>query len=267
MKIHTLIKILLIVSVVALIGCSSDDSTSTVEVFSDGSEYATALPGPKVKRISETVYSPNQSTNVINFNYNSNGVLLNIVSPQYKMGFNYEGNKIVKAIIERNGSADEQSFFLYESDLLIKIIDGNVINKYTYQNGVLHSFEQGYGSEENYDLALETEFIFNGGNISETITTTHYGAPQTSKRTYTSYDTKNSPYKNMNPVMKHILGTQTFQPMSENNYLTSDYYSSINTDTPVVDNYEITYNNDDYPILIKKVSYGSVVSEIKILYQ
>ena len=103
-------------------------------------------------------------------------------------------------------------------------------------------------------VSSETFGYDTNNNIVTIFKTTTYGSTNTSKYTYT-FDTKNSPFKNMNPYLKIFVGSAGLDVKSINNRLNSFKYDTVSSNTPIPNSsFQIIYNSNDYPVDIKQYS-------------
>ena len=77
--------------------------------------------------------------------------------------------------------------------------------------------------------------------------------------------------KNMNPYLKYLMTFETCDIISQNNTLKGFSYDAVNSsEATLFRDFEITYDQDDYPTIIKKHNiYGSevvLISEMTITY-
>lgn len=253
--------LLVIVTLSISISCSSDDSGSTLPTD--------AL---LIKKITEVLIADEMELTT-NFVYENN-VLVSTYGENHKTELIYNGDKVVliKNFDTNSGVVTSQTTIVYNGNLIDYTLSGEDADEktqYYYTNGILSKKEYGYIGNNNEFIVVETqEYFFNGLNISEIITNGNFGgSPYSSKKKY-SYDTKNCPSKFMNKYLKLLFSPVGFKSINQNNYLTEETYSPVNSTNPSTQTYEIIYNDKDYPTEIKEYSANNTLhSIIKIEYQ
>jgi hypothetical protein len=82
-------------------------------------------------------------------------------------------------------------------------------------------------------------------------------------------DDKHNPFRDMNPVVRQLLGVEGILPHSANNPVSSAYYTPASSTVPSETfTYEIIYNANDFPTsIIGTNSQGELVFQTFIEYQ
>ncbi len=257
-------KIALFLFAPILFACSSDDSTTNPET------YESVL----ISKITETVYYSNtESTSVTNFNYASEK-LASITSGDLnnKIEFIYEGDKIVKANQINNNTIVGFNTLTYEGNNLKSIIQSNNSNKteYTYSNNTLNTEVYSSLYDGAWTQMDKKTYTFVNGNTTQIINhMTNTGINLVSKSTYT-FDSKNNPMRDMNPVIRLLLSFEGFSPLNLNNEISQKSFNSLEATTPSEEySYDIIYNSSDFPTQIIRKATGSTdpISKTVIEYQ
>ena len=243
-----IIKILVIVFL--NFSCSNNDTD----------EISTVAPPNSIKKFTEKEYI-NGVLNINNnreyfFNY-ENSVLKYIIDGNNKTEITYDGIKVSKITYYVNNVVNSENFFTYEGNLLKTVVSDDNENKseFAYSNGKL--FEKANFTFDGtiwLPVSSETFGYDTNNNIVTIIKTTTYGSTNTSKNTYT-FDTKNSPFKNMNPYLRIFVGSVGLDVKSINNRLNSFKYDTVSSNTSIPNSsFQIIYNTNDYPVDIKQYS-------------
>ena len=241
-------RVVLLTFVVGLnFSCSSDDTNENGETVS---------LSKTIKKYSEKVYYNQQIDYqfTANFNY-SEGKLVSISDAQDVLEFHYNSNKISQIKKYSNNQLVSTNYLNYEGSLLNSIVnDSNDEKKIlTYNNGTLSLVKNQHLENSNWITDSEKQYTFLTNNIQQIITV-NYSFSSSYKSTF-EYDAKNNPMKMMNPYLKFILQYETCDFISSNNILKRYSYSDVNDSTGTLSyEYEITYDVDNYPVLIKKYS-------------
>jgi uncharacterized protein YkuJ len=244
---------------------------------SNDNESKDTIPDQKsilIKKITETVYYSTESeTSTSEFVYEKN-ILKSVTSGTgNKSEFEYSGDKITKINYFKNGIASGFMTFNYTGDLLSSTLSGadqDEKTEYFYSNGNLVSEISGYFDNDTYIVQNETSYTFDQAkNITEEIKTSSlFGSPTTSKNKY-FYDTKHHPMKFMNKYYRLVFELEGFDGKSANNVISRENYYPVTAETPTYFTYEILYNDDNFPIEIKKIAKqnNSLISKTVIEYQ
>lgn len=263
MRKSLLIKILNILSIVLFASCSNNESDKDT------------IPNEKsilIKKITETVYYSDESdTNVLEFFYEKD-VLKNVVSGQYKSEFVYDGEKISKVNYFKDGLASGFTTFYYSGDFLSYTLSGEnqeEKTEYSYINGILASQKSGYFNGANYKVQEELSYSFDQAkNITEIKSKSSMFGSETISRSNYHYDNKNHPMKFMNKYYRLVFELEGFDGIAANNVLSREYYYPVTSESPSYSNYEIIYNDDSFPVEIKKFSKtNTLISKTIIEYQ
>lgn len=243
-------KFILLFSASLIFACSSDDSTINSETDE------TVL----VSKITQSVYYSNsENTSVTNFNYASEK-LVSISSDNMnnRLEFVYEGDKIVKANQINNNTIVGFNTLSYEGNNLKSILQSNNSNKteYTYSNNILNSEIYSSFYDGVWTQMDKKTYTFVNGNTTQIIHhMTNTGINLISKSTYT-FDSKNNPMRDMDPVIKLLLSFEGFSPLNSNNEISQKSFNNLQATTPSEEySYDIIYNSDNFPIqIIRKVA-------------
>ena len=218
-----------------------------------------APPQNSIKKFTEKSYYNGtvNSDRVYLHNY-ENSVLKYITDGNNKVEIVYEGAKVSKIMYYTNDVLTHENFFLYEGNLLKTVIsdDNEDKTEYTYSNGKLSETASYTNNGTSWFPIVAKTFAYDTtNNIVTVITTNSYnGTTNSSKNTYL-FDTKNNPFKSMNPYLRQFVGSAGLDVVSINNRLTSSRYSSLSSTTPIPNsNYQVIYNSNDYPLDIKQYS-------------
>ncbi|WP_269233790.1 hypothetical protein [Flavobacterium flavigenum] len=265
MRKSVLIKSLCVFCVVLFISCSNDD---------DGKDNTSNEKSVLIKKITETVYYSGESdTSIMDFVY-ENGVLKSVTTnTRYKTEFVYDGEKISKLNYFRDNVASGSAVFHYNGDFLSYIYsEGNPDEKteYSYVNGVLATEKIGYIDENKFIIQSELSISYDKTkNITQIINKSSFtGSEIISKENY-FYDNKNNPMKFMNKYYRMVFISEGFSGQTTNNLVSRESYYPITNEVPKYYINDIVYNNDNFPIEIKKISKESnnVISKTVIEYQ
>ena len=265
MRKSVLIKSLCVFCVALLMSCSNDDG---------GKDTTSNEKSVLIKKITETVYYSGESdTSIMDFIY-ENEVLKSVTTnTRYRSEFEYIGNKINKVNYFRDDTASGFTTFYYNGDLLNYTLSGinqDEKTEYFYVNGILTTEKSGYFDEGKYIIFQELSYTFDPSkNITELRNkSSMYGSETISKSKY-FYDNKNNPMKFMNKYYRLVFDLEGFDGRTVNNVTSREYYYPVTNEVPGYSNFEIVYNNDNFPIEIKKISKESnnVISKTVIEYQ
>lgn len=255
-NIYALVVFLISLSIVS---CSTDNVSVTTNTKT-------------LKKIEEKIYYNGQvdTQYFMNFNY-TNGVLTSLSDNSNRLEFIYNGNKIIEAKRYINNQFTDSNFLLYENNLLKTILqdDGEEQTNYTYQNNILYSKSYSYLNNGAMITYSSETYQLISNNIVETIYQSQFSTDSW-KRTF-EFDNKNNIMKNMNPFLKYIIDFETINVLSENNPIKSYSYDSLNSTQGTLDReFVITYDQDNFPITIKKYNiYNNqqeLISEMIITY-
>lgn len=245
--------------------CSNDDG---------GKDTTSNEKSVLIKKITETVYYSDESdTNIFDFVYEKDALKSIITNTRYRSDFEYNGDKINKVNYFEDNVASGFTTFYYNGDFLSYTLSGenqDEKTEYFYVNGVLATERSGYFDEGKYIIQNESSFTF---DVSKNITdiknkSSLFGSETISKSKY-FYDNKNNPMKFMNKYYRLVFDLEGFDGRTVNNVTSREYYYPVTNEVPGYSNFEIVYNNDNFPIEIKKISKESnnVISKTVIEYQ
>lgn len=247
-----------------LISCSKSDDDSSSSPAKN-----------TIKRISETIYySSSTQQNNANFNYD-NGILKSIIvdGGTNKGEFIYNGTKIIGYNFYTNNVLENSYNFNYSGDNLVEIISDEGKSTFEYVNNKLSSKKEYFISGSSYVLVEQKDYNYIGNNVNTEIVMSNYtGNPSYFKVGY-DYDNKNDILKNMNPYLKYCFSFESTVDFSFNNAIFKYNYDSITSSNKTQSHsYIITYNNDNFPVNIKKYrtlsngNVGGLQSEMNIEY-
>ena len=243
--------------------CSSDDTNENDETVS---------LSKTIKKYSEKVYYNQQIDYqfTANFNY-SEGKLVSISDAQNVLEFHYNSNKMSQIKKYSNNQLVSTNYLNYEGSFLTSIVNDSNDEKQilTYINGTLFLVKNQHLENSNWITDSEKQYTFLANNIQQVIIQ-NYSFSFSNKSTF-EYDDKNNPMKMMNPYLKFILQYETCDFISSNNILKRYSYSDVNSSTGTLSHqYEITYDAENYPVLIKKYDVSAtqpiLISEAIIEY-
>lgn len=246
------------IAIFTLVSCSEDDAAPISE-----------NPQPEALLLKKEIvtYSPNYSFTML-FNYNENNELERVDYPIDGGYINYTYSNGL--IIESNdySGTDVLQFketFEYNNDGKLSIyrffhygVNDDAVNKITYTynaDGTITMMRFGGDAVSQTDLEVTQVYTLNGGNITQIATTPVNGVTETSTSTY---DTKNSPYKDIPGYAVVLLAHSTKTNINNRLTLNSDTYSASSF-------YE--YNNEGYPISMENTSTSGQDYSVQYFYQ
>jgi len=264
MRKGVIIKFLNILCIALFASCSNNESDKDT------------IPNEKsilIKKITETIYYSNDSdVNVLDFSYEKD-VLKTVTSGKYKSEFIYDGNKINKVNYFVDEIASGFTTFYYKGDFLSYTLSGedqDEKTEYSYVDGILASQKSGYFSGANYKVQKELSYSFDQAkNIVQIKSkSSMFGSETISKSNY-YYDNKNHPMKFMNKYYRLVFELEGFDGIAANNVISREYYYPVTSETPSYFNYEIIYNDDNFPIEIQKIAKANndLISKTVIEYR
>jgi hypothetical protein len=242
--------------------CSSDDSSSNSSTNSK-----------TIKTFSEKIYYNGEinAQYTSNFNY-ENGKLVSITSGSNKLELIYNGDKIVRSNSYQNNILTGFNTLSYEGTLLKSILNDDEEEKteYSYSNGVLSAETSSFFTGSVWQNSFIKNYTFSNNNVQSKITNFIQMGNNPWKSSY-DYDSKNNPLKNMNPYLKYLFNTESFDFLSGNNVIKQYTFSNISDLIGELSHeYIITYDSDNYPLTIKKYAVyngvQSLISEANIQY-
>jgi len=265
MRKSVLIKNVCVFCLAIFSSCSNDDRSK------DTTPEAKSI---LIKKITETVYySEGSDITVQDFVYEKDILKSVITNARYKSEFEYNGDKITKINYFRDDIAAGSAVFHYNGDFLSYIFsEGNPDEKteFSYVNGILTSEKNGYIDGGKYIIQRELSISYdNAKNVTQIISKSSLtGSEITSKSNY-FYDDKNNPMKFMNKYYRMVFVAEGFGGETTNNVVSRESYYPVSNEVPTYYISEIIYNDDNFPIEIKKISKQSnnVISKTLIEYQ
>ena len=229
-------------------------------------------PSNSIKKISETKYTNGTVDSFSSdFNY-ENGVLKSITDATQKLELFYNGTKISNTTLYTNNVVSVTYSLSYNGDLLESMTnttDNYERTFYSYTNGILMSEKNQSLINTNWQTVTTHNYEFSIGNISTQyeMTADPFNYNIISKSTY-DYDTKLNPMNYMNPALRYIIGLESCNFRNLNNEINEYTYSSSTSTTPILNfTYQINYNSQNLPIIIKKYTSNNIlVSEATFEY-
>lgn len=245
-------KLALLLFIPMVFGCSSNDSSETNTPENRPST---------IKRIIEEIPSYGVR-DVFNFNYEGD-ILRSVSIGTILFNFIYEGNKIIKSEYYVNSVLSNSSIINYDADKLKSITSdaNNSKTEYTYEQNDLKEQISYFKNEQNeWSFREKNVFTYRNGNTIETKTLSSI-----SNRIIYSYDTKNHPMDNMNPYLRFLLPIRGIYLHNRNNVVEYELYYTEESPIPFRTNhYEITYNENNYPVKIEEFYDSDTTSPITI---
>ena len=265
MRKSVLIKSLCILYITIFSSCSNDDG---------GKDNTSNEKSILIKKITETVYySDDSETSIMDFVY-ENKILKSVTTnTRYKTEFLYDGEKISKMNYFRDEVPSGSAVFHYNGDFLSYISsegDPDEKTEFSYVNGILASEKYGYIDGEKYIIQRELSISSdNAKNITQIINNSSLTGSETISKDNYFYDNKNNPMKFMNKYYRIVFISEGFGGQTANNVVSRESYYPATNEVPKYYISEIIYNNDNFPIEIKKISKESnnVISKTVIEYQ
>jgi hypothetical protein len=261
MKLVTLYRSALALTTVLFLSCTDKDDTPIQPVNND----------VLVKKITETVYYGTESeTSVGEFTYQSNVLTRIDVGPTYQE-FVYVGDKISSVKQYANNVLATTQTLNYDGTKLLSIISDGASPERTdfiHNSNGLSAIEHKYFSGGEWITFQKDEYSFTAGsNIAERLRTSYLGGTSTSRSEY-SYDSGNSPMRDMNPYFRLLSLYEGFDPKNQNNAVNQTSFTPADASAGVVYTYETTYNDLQFPTMIKRSAPdGTVISVTEIEYQ
>ena len=254
----------LLAGLLLVVACSSNTTETPV---------AASAPLNSVKKITEKIYYPSGvQLSGVDFIY-ENGIFKQFKSSDgiYRSDLEYAGDKIISIKTYVNGTIQTTNNFTYVGDLLQTVTGDNGQRvRFTYQGQILRTIFNELSSSNNWYVNDSKTITFDvNANSTEDLNYSNFGGmPATYKSGY-NYDNKNNPFKQMNRYFRMVFNTETTSILNQNNQIAKFSFSSptstVSTQSEV---YEIIYNTQEYPTLIKKRRYSNneLVSELSIEY-
>ncbi len=177
-----------------------------------------------------------------------------------KVDFVYEGDKIVRSNSINNNVFLGYDTMVYEGNNLISVIGSNNGQRFdfAYNNDILTSNTYSIKDGNNWTQINKNVYTFLNGNAVQKI---KYATSPTritvSKSTFL-FDSKNNPMRDMPTYIKLIFNIEEFLPLNLNNFISQESFDSLEATIPSKEyEYDIIYNNKDFPIQISKRLKGS----------
>ncbi len=253
MKLQSLFKIILTFCLSLLLSCSSDGDGSNSLVL--------------VKKVT-TVGEESENIELI---YQNNNLIKGVTGNSH-IEFTYSGNKVTSSKRYVNEVLTRTNNFTYTGNLLTSITSDGVYPQKTvffYINDKLSSIEYLYLSGTEWILLEKDEIqLDSNSNVSQLENMFNAGNEIYTSRIENQFDNKNNPLRDLNPYLRLFLNFINIDELSKNNVVSNDYFSPSNGTTSVNYTYEISYNENNFPIEIKRFSAeGSLITTTSIEYQ
>jgi major membrane immunogen (membrane-anchored lipoprotein) len=243
------------ISLLSIVACSSDDDSSN-----------SSSSDPVVKRILYQDEDPDGYNYDVTYSYNGNKITQGVYTDGYVEKYYYSGDRIVKIEYLTDGEVEEQDVFTYDaSGMLTQASYQDLIGDYeertTYATASANTVTQTYYSGEigNNTPDWTATLTITDGEVTQS---THIGT------TYT-YDTKNSPFKNVTgwAAIAHANAGDHELEGSKHNIISIQN----NTTSPNYTTNTYTYNAGDYPLTATSVSifdadFPTDVSTVNVQY-
>ena len=221
------------------------------------------------KLIRKIVSSANGSNTT--FIYVYNGTKLNEIriTENNVIKYKYTGNNITSIENYNNGRLFHKTTFRYDNNQRVisqleHYVGNNIIAErtdFSYNSNNIISFQKYYGSISSQTTIGESGFIYYDSN-NENFKVETDNEYDIIKKTEWTYDTKNSPTKNITGFNKlpFLLGKYS-------NYLTTNEFDSSNN---LINNftYDYVYDSDDFPTscILKRYENGNLQSTSSTTY-
>ncbi len=238
--------------------CSDNDSDN------DGSDSPYFL----ITKLTQTIHDGESSeTYVTNFEYDSMNNLSSYTTGSTTVTFEYDGNKVLNQKRYTNGLLSGTFTFNYEGDRLTSIVSDDLTRSiFTYTGAELTSVQNQFFDEDVWETNHIVSYEYSIGNVTERneIFTTPF---ESDFRVEYLYDNKLNPARHMNEYLRKIFVFEGIIPISVNNPVSMMRFTPSSSTTGSSSTFDITYHNiHDFPILIKKMNNGVVVTETEIEY-
>jgi len=224
-----------------ILSCSSDDDNNQT-------------PDNTSKLIKKVTLSNQNQTYSVNFSYNSDNSI-------DKLEYLDTGGDFIEQYFYNNGELDRierqdlngvtegsSEVYSYENGQpveqkdYINITTLDEVFKYFYNNNLLSSIQYFGFNETEYSKQDIYQYDSNQNVIS--ILTDYVNASISEEETVFTYDSKNNPFKNIEPK---ITLKESF--ISFNNNLVTEVKTNLSKNTSIsTKNYTYSYDNDEYPI-------------------
>ncbi|HEX8268703.1 MAG TPA: hypothetical protein VF581_02315 [Flavobacterium sp.] len=260
MKLQTLYKSALVLFASSFLSCTDlDDSPIPVD------------NGVLIKKITETLsFGTESQISVAEYIYQGS-VLTRISHDNAYQEFEYLGNKINTRKSYLQGELVATHTFIYEGDQLMQInsdqSSGDRVLFMYNVNGLAAMDHQLFNGSDYQTYQRENYVYAAGGNIGQR-SRIYFGTPTTTTRSEYTYDTGNSPMRDMNPYLKLSQEYEGFLPLNQNNPLVQSAFTPSDATTGESYTYEYVYNDLQFPTEIRrKAANGTVISLTEIEYQ
>jgi hypothetical protein len=258
-------KFLLINLTFIIIFSISSCSKAENNVLSQIPTSNTGLPNT-IRKISEiTYYNGQTSSYMIDYVYENN-ILKYLISGTTKVEYIYSGDKIIKSIVSQNNiintNKGETISYIGNNPSSFMVNNGFEKTDLTYNQNLVISEKNYSGNISSWNLESTKNYTWDVNLNIEQIVNILNNNPNNFQPTKTKYehDNKNSPMKNMNPNFRHLISSENFNPLDNNNITKRSVFYDINSTTTSItntQNYILVYNSNNFPIEIKKYSVDS----------
>ncbi len=239
---------------------------------SSGSDSSTTTESDVLVTKTVENYALDGSTVTTNYTYNGKKLVKSIDSDGYHEDYTYTGDLITKieTIDDSNATLMQEQTFTYNASgklvtYIIKDFDSGDGDRetYVYNSDGTVSITTYTGDTTTQTVPLSTGTVhFTGGIVTEVDLDVTDVASYTSTRTYT-YDTKNSPFKNVIGMDKlSFIGGESNDVV--HNVLTDHYTSTLSSDVDTITTY--TYNSMNFPTSDSEIEGTDATSVIATTY-
>lgn len=218
---------------VSAISCSSDEDISS---------------NSENKLIKKTVSSGNGSSTIFNYVYNGTKLKELHMNNNNITKYKYTGNNITSIENYYNGALFYKTTFRYDNNQRVisqleYYIANNIVAErtdFSYNSNNIISFQKYYGSLSSQTTFSERGFIYYDSN-NENFKVETYNEYYLIKKTEWTYDTKNSPTKN-------IMGFNKI-PFLLEKYFNNLTHNEFDSNSNLIYNFtfDYIYDSDDFP--------------------
>lgn len=268
-----ILRTFLLIGIFSIVGCSDEDFQ-----HADANRPNPALPSARslqIKKVVQRTYDgTGYDTSTTDYIYDGNKLvrlhLVDDVNNVYDTEIIYNGVRIIQFNTSLDGVPRSPDYFNYIGDQISSITSNDdnqdYRTEYSYSNGNLNSVKQYQIVDQVSELISSIDYAYGSGNVLEEIKM--FAWDPTPSHTFYTYDNKNNPLRGMNKYLRLVLSSEGFNGLSFNNPLTKSYYRENNPSNINAQHYQIEYNNNNYPISIKRFSENDfLISDTTIEYR